>query len=174
MYAFNLTRNVKTVKPLLEVKESVHGSKLKDDLIGVTKSAERYAKGDMIVAAYLEKKIVAYLFAATTDTWVGEVEDMLRVKSNEVYFYDAFTLPPYRGKGLYPYLLCVAASYFQRQSFSCALIFSAAGNQSSIKGIQKSGFRYYGSVYYRNLFGWRSWYYRVGERHVESRFACEG
>jgi GNAT superfamily N-acetyltransferase len=174
MYAFDLEQAVRNIKPLIGVKASFHKGMMDTDIIGASKKEERKARGDMVVAAYLKSEPVAYLFAATTDTWVDEVEDWLNIGPREVYFYDAFTLPRYRGNGIYPFLICAAADYFQERSFSFALIFSAACNASSIRGIQRSAFAYYGKVQYHNFLGWKSWKYTVGERHVKSRFVHEG
>ena len=172
MYALDLEKSIRKVKPSLPVKGSVQSGMI-EGITGILHCEERFAKGDEAVCAFLRKELVAYLFAARTDTRVDEVDDLLIVGKEEVYLYDAFTLPAYRGSGIYPFLLNTAAMYFKKQAYSFALIFSTADNRSSIRGIEKSGFTGYGSVSYRKFLGWKSWDYRIGERHVNSRFEHE-
>ena len=134
---------------------------------------QRLAKGDRLIVAYVKRNPVAYLFAATTDTWVGEIEDWLNIAAQEVYFYDAFTAIDYRGRRIYPSLMAAAARYFKKRGFRHAMIFSTAENKYSIKGIEKCGFRCYEVVDYRNFLGLKSWYYQIGAKHVKARLGNE-
>jgi GNAT superfamily N-acetyltransferase len=133
----------------------------------------RLEKSDRIFLAESEGNLVAYLFAATSKTDIGEIDDWLIVSQSEVYLYDAFTAPKARGKGIYPCLITYASVYFKNRGFKHALIFSTAGNSASIKGIERCGFSCYETVWYRNLLGWKSWRYRVTESVVSSRLSNE-
>lgn len=131
------------------------------------------AGGARFFVAYHNDAPAGYLFATTKDCWVGEIDDWLRVEEKEVYLYAAYTKPQFRGMNIYPYLITEAADFFKGVSYEYAMIFSTGQNVSSQKAIERSGFRLYGKVHYRNLLGWRSWRTTIGDRHVRSRLRTE-
>jgi ribosomal protein S18 acetylase RimI-like enzyme len=173
MYALDLKRPLQMVAPKVAVTCSVRESPVAIDLIGESMCEERYAKGDRVIVAYIKQNPVAYLFAATTNTWVGEIEDWLDIPQGEVYLYDAYTAGDYRGMRIYPFLMCTAARYYKRKAYRFVMIYSEAHNIDSIKGIERCGFQCYGVVDYRNFFGLKSWCYGTGDRYVKARFRNE-
>ena len=173
MYALDLGGVVPRVKPLMQVKYAVHKSPVRIDTVAASTQQQRAAKGDQVVVAYIEQHPVAYLFAAITDTWVGEVEDWLNIPAREVYLYDAYTAAEYRGRRIYPFLMTTAAHYFKKRACRFALIFSTAGNTDSLRAIERCGFKCYEVVDHRNFLGLKSWRYRVGERNVKARLGNE-
>jgi len=173
MYALDLKQGIGIIEPELSVECSVHECSVAIDIIEQSVLQERCAKGDNVLVAYFRSSPVAYLFAATTDTWVAEIDDWFYIAPYEVYLYDAHTLSAYRGRRIYPFLICSAADYFGRKNFNHAIIFSTARNVGSVKGIEKCDFKCYEYVKYHNLLGWKSWHYHTGEKHVESRFGDE-
>ncbi|KPL14112.1 hypothetical protein AMJ74_04025 [candidate division WOR_3 bacterium SM1_77] len=173
MYALDLEQKTNIVKPELSVEWSVHECSVAINIIEQSILEERSAKGDNILVAYSMKNPVAYLFAAKVDTWVGEIDDWFHVAPNEVYLYDAHTLPQYRGKRVYPFLICSAAEYFRKRAFHYVMIFSTARNVDSVKGIERCNAECYEVVNYRNVLGWKCWRYHTGKRHVKSRLGNE-
>lgn len=173
MYALDLDEVIPGIKPLIPVRYAVHEGPAHMDTVAAPTQEQRAAKGDRVAVAYVKRYPVAYLFAATTDTWVGEVEDWLDIPPQEVYLYDAYTAADYRGRRIYPFLMAATAHYFKKRAFRFAMIFSTADNTGSIKGIERCGFKCYEVVDYRNFLGLKSWRYRVGERHVEARLGNE-
>jgi GNAT superfamily N-acetyltransferase len=173
MYAIDLRRDISIVKPSVTVKVSLSDRPSDIDILSASTIAGRSARGDRIIVAHHQGILVAYLFATTTECEVGEVDDSLDVAQKEVYFYDAYTRPVFRGKGIYPHLITKAAEYFQSESYEHAMIFSAKTNLSSNRGIEHSGFKLYGTVHYRNFLGRRSWEIKLGERYVRSRLRIE-
>lgn len=135
--------------------------------------AHRMSLGHRLFVAYHRDIPVGYLFAATQECRVGEIDDWLRIEQKEVYLYDAYTGPQFRGKRIYPHLISRAADYFKSESYEYAIIFSTGDNIRSQSGIERSSFNVYQKVYYRNLLGWKSWRIEVGERHVGSRLRIE-
>jgi GNAT superfamily N-acetyltransferase len=173
MFASDLKQDTARVKPATPVQVRVHKHCTDIEIADVSASEVRASKGDMVIVAYRKKDPVAYIFVATSNTWVGEIDDWLYIGPREVYLYDAYTMPDHRGSGIYPFLLCTARDYFCQRSFEHAIICSTARNQASIKGIERSGFHCYQVVTYLNILGWRSWRYEVGERHVRARLRNE-
>ena len=173
MYARDLKRPVKKVESEVPVRYLVHEKPAMLDSVGELEYQERFAKGDKMIGAYQKKDLVAYLFAATSDTWVGEIEDWLNVPAGEVYLYDAHTAEDHRGMRIYPSLICEAMSYYKKKGYVFAMIFSSMYNIDSIKGIERCGFQLYGAVGYHNFMGLKIWKYNMEERHVKARFRNE-
>jgi hypothetical protein len=131
---------------------------------------DRNKRGDSVLIAFYQSQPVSYLFATTKDCWVGEVNDWLIVKPQEVYLYDAFTQPAYRGNHIYSTLISSAADFFRKKSYSYALIFTSTHNVSSTQGIERCGFDHYGTVHCFNFFGTHMWNFKTTSTYVKSHF----
>jgi hypothetical protein len=173
MYAVDLKKKLRRIKSELVVDISVHTRPVPFRSVQKSIIESRFEKGDKIFIAEYDGNCVAYLFAATNKTGIGEIDDWLIVSHNEVYLYDAFTTSQLRGMGIYPCLIAYASVYFKHRGFEHVLIFSTVGNTASIRGIERCGFRCYETVQYRNFLGWKSWRYGVRERDVASRLSNE-
>jgi RimJ/RimL family protein N-acetyltransferase len=77
----------------------------------------------------------------------------LGVKECEVMF--CLTLPEYRGKGLYPSALRAIQQYLRERGYERCFICATDENASSIRGIEKSGFRLAGTTRFRKFLGFQ-------------------
>ena len=173
MYAVDLKKRIRRIESELIVDISAHTKPVPIGRVQKSVIESRLEKGDKVFIAKSNGDLVAYLFAATSKTDIGEIDDWLIVDQNEVYLYDAFTVSRVRGKGIYPRLIMHASACFKKQGFKHALIFSTVGNAASIRGIERCGFRCYETVWYRNFLGWKSWRYDVRDKFVTSRLSNE-
>ena len=173
LYERALRRRIHLVEPLVAIRSLVHDRTAEIKILRASTVAQRMAAGDRLFVAYHNDIPVGYLFAATQECRVGEIDDWLRIEQKEVYFYDAHTGPQFRGKRIYPHLIARAADYFKSESYDYAMIFSTGDNMRSRRGIERSGFNVYQTADYRNLLGWKSWLMETGERHVGSRLRIE-
>lgn len=164
---------MRVVKPLISIRSVIYDHPVDIEGLQASVIARRMARGARLFVAFHEDTPAGYLFAATEDCRVGEIDDWLRVEENEVYLYAAYTGPRFRGRRIYPHLVTRASDHFKGLSYEYAMIFSTGENVSSQKGIERSGFRLYEKVHYQNLLGWRSWRVRIGDRHVRSRLRVE-
>lgn len=173
MYESDLKEKMKMVDALVPLEVRAYDRPAEVGVLPRAVVASRIAAGAMIFVASSARTPVAYLCATTKECWIGEIDDRLLVSPGEVYFYDAYTRPEWRGKRIYPRLICAAARYFRQRSFERAMIFATRRNARSIRGIARCGFYRYATVRYCNFMGWKSWTIRVGERHVGSRLRLE-
>ncbi len=173
LYCFNLRDLLPEITPEVAVETSVYDRPCKCDLLQPSIVKQRMSQGHKIFVAHHQLKPVAYLFAATKNCWVDEIQDWLIVASGEVYFYDAFTAVEYRGKRIYSLLISNAAHFFKELTYSHALIFTTVSNTRSIRGIEHTGFRCYETIHFYNLFGCRIWDYTLRSNNVQSRFSTE-
>jgi GNAT superfamily N-acetyltransferase len=104
-------------------------------------AAERLREGQTCAIARHGTDIVAYCWLAGSPVWVSEIGRAVVPARDDVYFYDAFTAPEWRGRGLFSatlsHLVTVAASRGRKRG----LIFVEARNRASRRVIEKTGFQ---------------------------------
>ena len=168
LFTFDLKKEVPSPSRPVAIHEKLVRSELIDEKI----LKARLGQGDLLFRAEKEGKELGYIFGAVRETGVSEIEAHLIVANDEVYLYDAFVRPEFRGQGIYPELLKAALNYFKGKKRR-ALIFTTASNRMSRRGIEKAGFFHYQTVIFYNLFGIK--FYRFGrkEKHVRSYLKAE-
>lgn len=171
LYHVKLHQHQRTITARIPVDVSISDFVPELELFDKSVRKQRTQRQDTVLIAFHEAQPVGYLFATTKNCWIGEIENWLIVKPREVYLYDAFTHPAFRGKRIYATLVNRAANFFKQRGYSYALIFASAHNTSSIRGIEYCGFAEYGSVRSINLFGRNVWDFRITETYVTSYFA---
>ncbi len=85
--------------------------------------------------------------------YMGDPNRILRLGDEEAEVKFCLTLPEHRGKGLYPAALKVIQGYLKDRGYRRCFICVKDDNVSSIRGIEKSGYRLAGSVRVRKVFG---------------------
>lgn len=104
---------------------------------------KRFENGHIMVYWEREGSLVSYGWINPhPNSGIGELDLKMEVGENIITLYDFFTFPDFRGQGLYPLLLkkiCLRDS-------KAKLIYVLAENQSSIRGIEKAGFVFLGSI----------------------------
>jgi ribosomal protein S18 acetylase RimI-like enzyme len=120
----------------------------------------RLERGESFWTAQHDERIVAYCWATSNPVEIGEVHRVISPRGDEIYLYDAFTFPEYRGQNLYPALLQRILEHSRQQGLRRALIFVLSDNLASIRGVQKAGFGEFQRVTYWNLLGFSRYIYR--------------
>ena|GEM_PF-6139928 len=134
---------------------------------------DRLKNGDICCCAIFEGEIVSYCWIALHRACVGEIGKTIILNNKEIYLYDAFTKPAYRGNGLFPKILSVILSYGRVKGYQRALIFALSSNISSIAAIKKTDFRDFQNVYFLDISGnilCRFGNAKNGEKGIEKQF----
>ena len=126
----------------------------------------RLARGEQFWTAQLDDKIISYCWATGEPVEIGEMHRVISPRDGEIYLYDAFTFPEYRGQNLYPAILNRILTHNRQQDLQRALIFVLDDNVASIRGVQKAGFCEFQRVTYCNLLGFSRYIYRPRLRHT--------
>jgi len=172
LYALTLRDSIITVKPTIAVDMKKNKpaalQNVRPDLL-----RRRLRRGDSVFTAYAHAQPAGYIFAACESSWVGEIDTRLRIHAEEIYFYDAFTYPAFRGRHIYPWLLTSAACHYRQQGFANALIFTAATNHASKEAIRRAGFSCYQRIRFYDLWGLKMWHFTPRHNHVKSYCAIE-
>ena len=101
---------------------------------------ERLRDGQACAIAHHETEVVAYCWLTCTPVWVGEIGHAVVPGPEDVYLYDAFTMPGWRGRGLFLAVISPLLALARSRRRSRALIFVGAGNRASRRAIERAGF----------------------------------
>jgi GNAT superfamily N-acetyltransferase len=131
---------------------------------GVTSMQGCLARGDKCFAAYHEGRIVAAVQVATGQVYVPYLRRRLILQPGDVYSYDSFTLPAYRGDGLAPARAVHVMRYHQQEGYQRMVCLIAVENKAGRQVMQKLGYQSLGLYSYLRVGLWqRHWQQAWGE-----------
>jgi GNAT superfamily N-acetyltransferase len=113
----------------------------------------RYERGDLAFLAIENGATVGYCWITSLGAVVAELQRELILRGNDVYIYDAYTIPSRRGRNIFPTILTHISRYSRRNGYERCLIFARKSNLSSRNGIKKAGYNHFYSIAYLRLFG---------------------
>lgn len=157
LFSFQLSRSIPEVESGADAEYSFldnkSGEKIASlaSLVGKDIVNARFNQGEVCGVAWSNSAVVSYCWLAFKQAEVGEINRIIKLRDNELYLYDAFTLPDYRGRGLFPALLTAILGFARSQGYSRALIFSNSKNRPSLRGIEKAGFSLFQSIHFLKL-----------------------
>ena len=123
---------------------------------------ERLRHGESCAVALHGREVVSYCWSTEGPAWVGEINRLVVPEPTEVYLYDAFTLPAWRGRGLFRTLLSRLLVTSGARGRRRALIFALATNRASCRAIEAAGFERFDVVWRVELVGWHHVWLRRG------------
>ena len=151
LHAFHLTDPVEVVEPAVKVEFStIDGSS--PEVGSLHKFTNpllvkwRLSQGEVCWVVKVEGEIVSYVWVAFRQEQVEELCKAVKLQEGEFYLYDAFTVPEWRGKGIYPAILSRQLQHFKEEGFKRALIFTVEENIASRRGITRSGFNHFQTI----------------------------
>ncbi|HYH16560.1 MAG TPA: GNAT family N-acetyltransferase, partial [Flavisolibacter sp.] len=107
---------------------------------------QRIANDHVAFVAYVNGQPAAFGWMARGKATIGELNHGLILPEGHRYLWNFRTLPAFRGRGLYPYLLQWIIRYERGESDRFWII-HAPENHASRQGIIKAGFEYVGQLY---------------------------
>jgi len=128
----------------------------------------RILEGQVCVVARYRGSVIAYCWLTRQPEWVAEIDRLVVPGPDEVYLYEAFTEPGWRGRGLFPAMLFQLLAYARAQGRHRALIFVLTDNRASRRAIEKAGFELFQTVSKVELAGLRRLLFR-GRRAGRAR-----
>lgn len=91
---------------------------------------------------------------ASTRLRIDELGFLWRLPEGAAAVYDCVTRPEARGRGVYPEALRRLSGLLAEEGTRHLWIYAAPENAASIRGIEKAGFEYHGSIAMRRVLGW--------------------
>jgi GNAT superfamily N-acetyltransferase len=128
-----------------------------------TRVMERARSGDMCFAARHEGRIVSACWVARRRMYAEFLRCDIVVATDEAYFFDAFTLPSYRGRDIAPALCAHQLRHFRKAGLRRAIRATIPENAPALRAHGKNGFRPYGMLTSIGLGRWRRSFFRPGQ-----------
>lgn len=107
---------------------------------------ERLRSGEMCFVARHEGTIVAGGWVAVQRIWIAYLGSAIDLASGDAYSYDKFTLPAFRGHGIFNAVRTHHLRYLERAGYRRAIVTVVPENESSIRDIYKGGYRLQGML----------------------------
>lgn len=105
--------------------------------------AELQGRGQLLAATDAQGGVTSYAFVVFESFY----KRILGEDTDTPIISNCFTLPAWRGQGLYPRLLRTSCRHLAAQGHRRALITCAPDNIASVRGIEKAGFRRVKTLY---------------------------
>jgi hypothetical protein len=125
---------------------------------GVTSIQGCLARGGRCFAVYHEGRIVHAVQVATGQVYVPYLRRRLILQAGDVYSYDSFTLPGYRGYELAPARAVHVMRYYRQEGYQRMVCLIAVENKAGRHVMQKLGYQSLGLYNYLRIGPWqRHW-----------------
>lgn len=128
----------------------------------------RIPGGEICYIVRVDGKLATYVWVAVRERISTSLGGQFLLKPDELYLYEALTLPEYRGRGYYPFLKAyacreMAAEYNRRAALSLV----RWNNKSSLRASEKLGnVKRLGTIGVVRIFGYRfNFYWPPAMRH---------
>lgn len=128
----------------------------------------RLEAGHRCYVARFNGRIVHSRFVAVEKAYAIYLRTAIPLSPHEVYFYDAYTVPEYRGNGICPAVARFVGGEMRQLGYRQAVAFILPDNHPSLRVWFKLGGQKKGYIGFVELFGARRYFYRVKDRG----FAC--
>jgi hypothetical protein len=105
----------------------------------IAESKRRFANNWRLFLAYINDKLAGACWTVTnTSDLKTKVVPLLE---GDVALIDGWTVPSFRGRNVYPFILSFIVNQFKEKNFKRAFGYGDTWNISALKGLKKGGFR---------------------------------
>ncbi|MBC7261230.1 MAG: GNAT family N-acetyltransferase, partial [Chloroflexi bacterium] len=115
----------------------------------------RLASGQMCFAAWYEGRIVHAAWVAMGRAWIGYLAREVALASDDIYYYESFTAPDFRGQNIAGASLSYMQQALQKAGYRRILAAIMPENKPAFRPVEKTGFRPIGVMGYVRLGPWR-------------------
>jgi hypothetical protein len=118
----------------------------------------RLAEGHVCFAVWHEERIVHAAWAAIGRAPIDYLARELSLRPDEVFVFDAFTAPAFRGYGASPLRALAVGEHFGARGYGRVLTAVHPGNRPGLRPLEKVGSRRVGLIGYVGMGRWR-WHF---------------
>jgi GNAT superfamily N-acetyltransferase len=111
----------------------------------------RLEAGHLCFVARHEGQIVHACWAAAGRAWIDYLAYEMPLARDEVYQYDSFTAPAFRGHNLAAARVIEAARYFRQAGYRRLIAVVSPENTAAFRPLEKAGYRPFGLIGYIQL-----------------------
>lgn len=125
------------------------------------------AENQCFVARY-EGQLISTAWAAMHRAWISYLACQISLAENEVYFYNAFTRPDFRGQSISPAIRAEMTRYFCAAGCRRIITWVIPENKLGLQVSLKVGSRPFGMMGYIKVGPWRWNFCRINKREYDS------
>jgi RimJ/RimL family protein N-acetyltransferase len=116
----------------------------------IQETKRRLSNNWILFIAYMNDELVGAAWALTnTSDLKIKIVPLLE---GDIVIINCWTLPSFRGRNIYPFLLSLVAKHFEERNFKRAFVYANERNIPSIMGIKKAGYKHFINYKTYNLF----------------------
>jgi hypothetical protein len=162
---------IPNVKPRLHVAISLLKKTEVNEYVGFRTEldssyvASRLDAGHWCFVARYKGKLISATWATTNQTSSSFLAREIRLKPGEVYTYDSFTSPDFRGLSVSPTVKVAMMRYFRDTGYRQMICWVLPENNPSLNALQRVGFRSFGMMGHVKIGLWRWHFYRTHESY---------
>lgn len=116
---------------------------------------DRIAKGHRCLTARHQGRLVGVMWAATENASIAYLGRAVPFAPGDVYLFDAFTIPEYRGRGIAPSLSAELLYQFAEDGYQRAIRGTIPENTAALRAHAKAGFHAYAVMGFLKAGPWR-------------------
>lgn len=116
---------------------------------------DRLRSGQVCFVARHEGSVVSACWATTEAAWSDYLACVIPVEAGEVFMFDAFTHPAYRGRGIAPALCAQQLNHYCQAGLGRATRAVLPENAPALRAHAKAGFRPYAMIGMLRVGPWR-------------------
>lgn len=109
----------------------------------------------MCFVAWHEGQIIHATWVAFGHAWIAYLNREITLAPNEVYSYESFTVPAFRGQNVYGACLSYEQQVLKRAGYCRIVLAIMPENKAAFRPVEKAGFRPIGVIGYLRLGPWR-------------------
>ncbi len=112
----------------------------------------RFVNNWRLFLVYMNSHVAGALWGITNESeFKTKIVPLL---DGDIGLIDAWTIPEFRGKNVYPFVLSFAVARVRKKRFKRAFGYIQEMNSAALKGIKKAGFKFFTNYESYKLFGW--------------------
>jgi hypothetical protein len=105
----------------------------------IAESKRRFFNNWRLFLAYINDQLAGACWAVTNSTDLKT--KIVPLLDGDIALIDAWTVPSFRGRNIYPFILSLMVNQFGKENFKRAFGFGDTWNKSALKGLKKAGFQ---------------------------------
>ncbi len=132
--------------------------------------AAQFRRESACYAAWHDDRIVAAAWYHPGEAWIEDIGRRFQLPKDEMYVYDAATLPELRGQSVAPARSAIALVDLRDNGFKRVVAYVLAENPPGLRSTEKSGWRRFGEMAYLKLGAARIDFVRIDGEPTRWRF----
>ncbi len=122
----------------------------------------RFKKGDRCFAAEIDGRVAHYTWVSFGEEYLPSIEKRIKVRENEAYIYNVYTVPSFRREGLFSYVLGQILRRLHDSSYKRLWVSVLSNNISSQTAFEKLGFKKDKEIGYLRFLAFKKYRYFNG------------